>query len=64
MKRKLNILSGDKALWVIFFLLSGISLVAVYSTIGLSAITDLHSTPMKIFFKHLSFVLLTYIAVI
>ena len=27
MRRKLNILAGDKALWVIFFLLSGISLV-------------------------------------
>lgn len=64
MKRKLNILSGDKALWVIFFLFSGISLVAVYSTIGLSAVSDLNSTPMRIFFKHLSFVLLTYLAVI
>ena len=64
MKRKLNILSGDKALWVIFFLLSGISLVAVYSTIGLSAIADLNSTPMKIFFKHLAFVLFTYFAII
>ena len=63
-KRKLNILAGDKALWVIFFLLSGISLVAVYSTIGLSAITDLHSTPMRIFFKHLAFVVLTYFAAI
>ena len=64
MKRKLNILTGDKALWVIFFLLSGISLVAVYSTIGLSAIADLNSTPMKIFFKHLTLVLLTYLAII
>lgn len=64
MKRKLNILSGDKALWVIFFLLSGISLVAVYSTIGLSAIDDLNSTPMRIFFKHMAFVVLSYLAII
>ena len=64
MKRKLNILAGDKALWVIFFLLSGISLIAVYSTIGLSAIRDLHSTPMAIFFKHLGMVVATYIEII
>lgn len=64
MRRKLNIIAGDKALWVIFFLLSGISLVSVYSTIGLSAIDDLNSTPMRIFFRHLVFVVATYIAVI
>ena len=64
MKRKLNILAGDKALWVIFFLLSGISLVAVYSTIGLSAIRELNSTPMRIFCRHLLFVLATWGAVI
>ena len=64
MKRKLNILSGDTALWVIFFLLSGISLIAVYSSIGLSAIIEHHSTPMAVFFKHLGVVLLTYVAII
>ncbi len=64
MRRKLNILAGDKALWVIFFLLSGISLVAVYSTIGLSAIVDLNSTPMHIFCRHLGFVVATCIAVV
>lgn len=64
MKRKLNILAGDKALWVIFFLLSGISLVAVYSTIGLSAIRELNSTPMRIFCRHLLFVLATWVMVI
>lgn len=64
MKRKLNILAGDTALWVIFFLLSGISLIAVYSTIGLSAITDNHSTPMAIFFKHMGIVAATYVAII
>lgn len=64
MRRKLNILAGDKALWVIFFLLTGVSLVAVYSTIGLSAIADLNSTPGRIFVRHLGFVVATYIAVV
>ena len=64
MKRKLNILSGDTALWVIFFLLSGISLIAVYSSIGLSAITEHHATPMAVFFKHLGVVLFTYVIII
>ncbi len=64
MKRKLNIFAGDKALWVIFFLLSGISLIAVYSTIGLSAISEQDATPMHVFFKHLGLVLLTYVAIV
>ena len=64
MKRKLNILAGDTALWVIFFLLSGISLIAVYSTIGLSALTTMASTPMHVFFRHMGFVLATYVVII
>ena len=64
MKRKLNILAGDTALWVIFILLSGISLVAVYSTIGLSANTVMESTPMHVFFRHMGFVLATYVVII
>ncbi len=64
MKRKLNILAGDTALWVIFFLLSGISLVAVYSTIGLSALTTMASTPMQAFFRHMGFVLVAYLVII
>lgn len=64
MKRKLNILAGDTALWVIFFLISGISLIAVYSSIGLSAISEMFSTPSAVFFKHLVIVLSTYAAII
>ena len=64
LKRKLNILAGDTALWVIFFLISGISLIAVYSTIGLSAISEMSSSPSAAFFKHLVIVLLTYVAII
>ena len=64
MKRKLNILSGDTALWVIFFLLSGISLIAVYSTIGLSANTTMGSTPMHVFFRHTAMVFTAYLVII
>ncbi len=64
MKRKLNILAGDTALWVVFILMSIISLVAVYTTIGYSAIVDSDTTPMAMFFKHLVFVVLSYIAII
>lgn len=64
MKRKFTILVGDKALWVIYFLLSGISLVAVYSTIGLSAIVDFGSTPMHAFLRHLLVVLVSWVAAI
>lgn len=64
MKRKLNILAGDTALWVIFILLSVVSLVAVYSTVGYSAITDYHTTPRLMFFRHLGIVALGFVAII
>lgn len=64
MKRKLNILAGDTALWVIFFLLSGISLIAVYSSIGVTAIDKMSATPMQAFFKHLGLVAMTYLVII
>lgn len=64
MKNKNKILLGDTALWVIYFLLSGISLIAVYSTIGYSAIVENSSTPSHIFFKHLIFVVLSYLVII
>ena len=64
MKRKLNILAGDTALWVIFILLSVVSLIAVYSTIGLSAIINMGSTPMHAFFRHLGMVATTYVFII
>ncbi len=64
MKRKLNILAGDTALWVIFLLISVVSLIAVYSTIGLSAISEMTSSPSAVFFRHLVIVLLTYVVII
>lgn len=64
MKRKINILAGDTALWVIFILMSVVSLVAVYSTIGYTAIIDSHTTPMNMFFKHLGFVVVSFMVII
>jgi len=64
MKRRLNIFAGDAALWVIFLLLSGISLIAVYSTIGMMAVTTYSTSPTAQFFRHLVFVLATYVVVI
>lgn len=64
MKRKLNILAGDTALWVIFLLMSVVSLIAVYSSIGLSAISEMFSSPSAAFFKHVAIVVLTYVVII
>lgn len=55
---------GDKALWVVFFLLTAISLVEVFSSIGRSAIEESRVTPGFAFFKHCVFVVLTYALVI
>ena len=57
-------MAGDTALWVIFFLLSGISLIAVYSSIGVTAIDTMSATPMHAFFKHLGLVAMAYLVVI
>lgn len=59
-----NVFKGDTAIWVIYLLLSLISLIAVYSSIGLSAIVDSGSTPLKQFIKHLLFVIASYLAVV
>lgn len=56
---------GDRVIWVVFMLLSVISLVAVYSSIGLEAYTHFTSkTPTALFFRHLLIVLATYVVVI
>lgn len=59
-----NVFKGDTAICVIYLLLSLISLIAVYSSIGLSAIVDSGSTPLKQFIKHLLFVVASYVVVI
>lgn len=59
-----NVFKGDIAIWVIYLLFSLISLISVYSSIGLYAIADNHSTPVHIFMKHAIFVVGSYVAII
>ncbi len=59
-----KIFRGDKIIWVVFFLLSVISLVAVYSSIGLYAYSMPHTRPTGLFLKHLAIVAATYVAII
>ena len=62
--KKINLFRGDKVIWVVFFLLSVISLIAVYSSIGRQAASIDGYTPAGMFVKHLAFVLATYVAII
>lgn len=59
-----SIFRGDTGIWVIFFLLSLISLAAVYSSIGLEAYTHSGPGPTGWFLKHLAIVAITYVAII
>jgi len=64
MIKRIKILRGDTTLWVVFFLLTIISLVSVFSSIGLTAYGLPGKTPVGMFMKHLAIVLATYVAVI
>lgn len=56
---------GDKVIWVVFLLLSIISLVEVYSSIGLYAYSFFSTkTPTALFLRHLIIVVATYVAII
>ena len=59
-----RIFRGDKIIWVVFLLLSIISLVEVYSSIGLYAYSLPGTHPTGLFLKHLAIVVATYIAII
>ena len=60
-----KIFKGDKTLWVVFLLLSIISLVAVYSSIGLYAYTlESGGGPTGLFLRHLLIVLASWVIVI
>ena len=60
-----NIFRGDKVIWVVFLLLSVISLVEVYSSIGLYAYSFFSSkSPTALFLRHLVIVVATYVAII
>lgn len=51
---------GDKWLWFFFFLLTVVSVVSVYTSIGLSAATDHGTSAMRQEAKHLVYVLCAY----
>ena len=55
---------GDKVIWVVFLLLSIISLVEVYSSIGLYAYSLPGTRPTGLFLKHFAIVVATYVAII
>lgn len=59
-----KIFRGDKTIWVVFLLLSIISLVEVYSSIGLFAYSQLGGGwPTGLFLKHLFIVIATWVVV-
>lgn len=59
-----KIFRGDKTLWVVFFLLSIISLVEVYSSIGYEAYRlESAGGPTGLFLRHLLIVLATWVIV-
>ena len=59
-----RIFKGDRTIWVVFFLLSIVSLLAVYSSIGLYAYTAFASkSPTSLFLRHLLIVVVTYVVV-
>lgn len=63
--KKAKIFRGDKTIWVVFLLLSIISLVEVYSSIGLFAYSQgSGGWPTGLFLKHLLIVALTWGVVI
>lgn len=59
----LNSFKGDRVIWIIFFFLTVISLVSVFSSIGYEAIST-HRTPQHAFSRHAMFVIATYVLVI
>ena len=59
-----KIFRGDRTLWVLFLLFSIISLVEVYSSIGLFAYSLNGGKPTGLFLRHLLIVIVTWVIVI
>ena len=60
-----NLFRGDRTLWVLFLLLTIVSLVEVYSSIGLYAYTEYASkTPSSLFLRHMAIVAATWVAAV
>ncbi|MBR1784392.1 MAG: FtsW/RodA/SpoVE family cell cycle protein [Bacteroidales bacterium] len=63
--KRVRLLRGDRGIWAMFILLSVISLVGVYTSIGLYAYSNFSSkTPTALFLRHLIIVCATYVAMI
>ena len=60
-----NIFRGDRTIWVIFLLLTIVSLVEVYSAIGLVAYSKFSAThtPTTLFFRHMCIVAASWVVV-
>ncbi|MDO4217368.1 MAG: FtsW/RodA/SpoVE family cell cycle protein [Bacteroidales bacterium] len=59
-----HVLKGDLWLWLVVILLMLISLVAVYSTIELQAVTKAYTTPWRAFVRHAAFVVVAFVEVV
>lgn len=59
-----KLFKGDRIIWVVFLLLSIISLIAVYSSIGLYAYSMPGTRPTGLFLKHTAIVAATYVVII
>ncbi len=59
-----NIFKGDKVIWIIFTILTVISAIAVYTSIGRVAIDELSTTPFLATLKHIAFIAVSYFIVI
>ena len=60
-----NIFRGDKTIWVLFLLFTIVSLVEVYSAIGLEAYTKYDTkTPTDLFLRHMAVVAATWVVVV
>ena len=60
-----KIFKGDKIIWVVFLLLSIVSLVEVYSSIGLYAYSFFATkSPTSLFLRHLVIVAVTYVVIV
>lgn len=57
-------IKGDQWLWLSVIFLMLISLVAVYSAIGLQAITKAYVTPWQAMIKHLRYMVLTFLIIV
>jgi cell division protein FtsW len=64
MRKYTNVIKGDKVIWIIYIVLTIISLIAVYSAIGRTAVEVRHTSPVSAWGKHVVFVILSYIIVI